>query len=405
MSETNVIVEGRSLSKEFNGNVVLRDVSIRCEAGKAIALVGENGAGKSTLMNILTGSLTPTSGTVLVDGKEVHFTSPHQSKAMGLAFVHQELSLMEEMTVGENIMLGREPRHFGLIDSKTLHRQAEEILRDIGYEIDVHAIVSDIAPSDKQITEIAKAWAGKPRMMIFDEPTSSLNQAESVKLFRFIDRIKKNGVAVIMISHRMDDIFETCDYITVHVPQTPDTKNMINKDSIAKMKDGVRILNFARGGLVNSADVVAAIEAGKVAAYVTDFPSDDLLGVDGVIAIPHLGASTPESEDNCARMAADELMAYLSDGNIINSVNFPALSSPRAAGCSRVCVFHKNIPSMLSQVTKLLSDKGVNIENMQSKSRKDVAYTVLDCAGQVGQDALESLVDSEGIIRIRVISA
>ena len=203
----------------------------------------------------------------------------------------------------------------------------------------------------------------------------------------------------------LDDIFETCDYITVHVPQTPDTKNMITKDSIAKMKDGVRILNFARGGLVNSADVVAAIEAGKVAAYVTDFPSDDLLGVDGVIAIPHLGASTPESEDNCARMAADELMAYLSDGNIINSVNFPALSSPRAAGCSRVCVFHKNIPSMLSQVTKLLSDKGVNIENMQSKSRKDVAYTVLDCAGQVGQDALESLVDSEGIIRIRVISA
>lgn len=108
-------------------------------------------------------------------------------------------------------MLGTRPRHFGLIDSKTLHRQAEEILRDIGYEIDVHAIVSDIAPSDKQITEIAKAWAGKPRMMIFDEPTSSLNQAESVKLFRFIDRIKKNGVAVIMISHRMDDIFETCD--------------------------------------------------------------------------------------------------------------------------------------------------------------------------------------------------
>ena len=203
----------------------------------------------------------------------------------------------------------------------------------------------------------------------------------------------------------LDDIFETCDYITVHVPQTPDTKNMMNKDSIAKMKDGVRILNFARGGLVNSADVVAAIEAGKIAAYVTDFPSDDLLGIDGIIAIPHLGASTPESEDNCARMAADELMAYLSDGNIINSVNFPALSSPRAAGCSRVCVFHKNIPSMLSQVTKLLSDKGVNIENMQSKSRKDVAYTVLDCAGQVGQDALESLVDSEGIIRIRVISA
>lgn len=203
----------------------------------------------------------------------------------------------------------------------------------------------------------------------------------------------------------LDDIYESCDYITVHVPQTPDTKNMINKDSIAKMKDGVRILNFARGGLVNSADMVAAVEAGKVSVYVTDFPSDDLLGVDGVIAIPHLGASTPESEDNCARMAADELMAYLSDGNIINSVNFPSLSSPRAVGCARVCVFHKNIPSMLSQVTKLLSDNGVNIENMQSKSRKDVAYTVLDCSGQLSQDTLASLVDSEGIIRIRVIPA
>ena len=203
----------------------------------------------------------------------------------------------------------------------------------------------------------------------------------------------------------LDDIYESCDYITVHVPQTPDTKNMINKDSIAKMKDGVRILNFARGGLVNSADMVAAVEAGKVSVYVTDFPSDDLLGVDRVIAIPHLGASTPESEDNCARMAADELMAYLSDGNIINSVNFPSLSSPRAVGCARVCVFHKNIPSMLSQVTKLLSDNGVNIENMQSKSRKDVAYTVLDCSGQLSQDTLASLVDSEGIIRIRVIPA
>ena len=215
------------------------------------------------------------------------------------------------------------------------------------------------------------------------------------------DEVEAQGLYV----DTLDELYAQADVISLYVPGVPANDKMINAESIAKMKDGVRILNFARGGLVNSADVVAAIEAGKVAAYVTDFPSDDLLGIDGVIAIPHLGASTPESEDNCARMAADELMAYLSDGNIINSVNFPALSSPRAAGCSRVCVFHKNIPSMLSQVTKLLSDKGVNIENMQSKSRKDVAYTVLDCAGQVGQDALESLVDSEGIIRIRVISA
>lgn len=211
MNKTNVIVEGRALSKAFNGNVVLKDVSIQCETGKAIALVGENGAGKSTLMNILTGSLEPTSGEVFVDGEKVHLTSPRQSEALGIAFVHQELSLMEEMTVGENIMLGREPRRMGLIDQKALHSQAKAVLEDIGYSIDVHRMVCDIAPSDKQITEIAKAWAGKPRMMIFDEPTSSLNQAESLKLFAFIDRLKQEHVAVVMISHRMDDIFATCD--------------------------------------------------------------------------------------------------------------------------------------------------------------------------------------------------
>lgn len=205
------IVEGRNLSKEFNGNVVLRDVSISCEAGKAIALVGENGAGKSTLMNIISGSLTPSAGTVLVDGKEVRFSSPEQAKRLGIAFVHQELSLMEEMTVGENIMLGREPKKGGLINQKRLHQEAEKVLRDVGYQINVHSIVSDLTPAEKQMTEIAKAWAGSPRVMIFDEPTSSLNNTESRTLFSFIDRIKQQGIAVILISHRMDDIFETCD--------------------------------------------------------------------------------------------------------------------------------------------------------------------------------------------------
>ena len=211
MSETQIIVEGKALSKEFNGNTVLKNASIRCEAGKAVALVGENGAGKSTLMNIISGGLAPTSGTVEVDGCPVRFTSPLQARAMGIAFVHQELSLMEEMTVGENILLGREPRRHGLIDQKELHSQAAGILTDIGYDIPVHGIVADLAPSDRQITEIAKAWAGSPRVIIFDEPTSSLNQAESQKLFAFIARIKQAGVAVVMISHRMDDIFATCD--------------------------------------------------------------------------------------------------------------------------------------------------------------------------------------------------
>lgn len=211
MSERQIIVEGKSLSKEFNGNVVLKNVSICCEAGKAIALVGENGAGKSTLMNIISGGLTPTSGTVEVDGRPVSFSSPQQAAKMGIAFVHQELSLMEEMTVGENILLGREPHKGGLINQNALHEQAAAVLADIGYHIDVRRMVCDLAPSDKQVAEIAKAWAGKPRVIIFDEPTSSLNQAESKKLFSFIDRIKKDGVAVILISHRMDDIFETCD--------------------------------------------------------------------------------------------------------------------------------------------------------------------------------------------------
>lgn len=211
MSEAHCIVEGKNLSRQFNGNVVLKDVSIRCLEGQAIALVGENGAGKSTLMNIISGGLQPSGGTVEVDGKPVHFTSSQQARNKGIAFVHQELSLMEEMTVGENIMLGREPRRHGLIDQKALHRQAQEVLEQIGFSVDVYSIVSTLSPAARQITEIAKAWAGAPRMVIFDEPTSSLNQAESRILFAFIERIKKQGKAVVLISHRMDDIFATCD--------------------------------------------------------------------------------------------------------------------------------------------------------------------------------------------------
>lgn len=195
----------------------------------------------------------------------------------------------------------------------------------------------------------------------------------------------------------LDDIFENSDYITLHVPLTPDTKGVIGKENIAKMKDRVRILNFARGDLADNEAVLAAVAEGKIAKYVTDFAAPELLGVDGVIVTPHLGASTPESEDNCAKMAADEIKDYLENGNIKNSVTLPAVSMPRGAG-SRICVIHKNVPNMINSVTSALA--GANIENMQSKSRKDYAYTILDVTGDFDDAAVEAI---DGVIKVRVI--
>jgi Phosphoglycerate dehydrogenase and related dehydrogenases len=201
----------------------------------------------------------------------------------------------------------------------------------------------------------------------------------------------------------LDEIYAACDYITVHVPLTPDTKNMICAESIAKMKDGVRILNFARGELVNSADILTALDSGKVSAYATDFPNDELIGADGVIAIPHLGASTPESEDNCAVMAASELIDYLENGNIHNSVNLPAVSMPRDPSSARICIVHRNVPNTISLLSGALADKGINIENMQSKSKKDYAYTILDVTGEVMDSASENIEKLPEIIKVRII--
>ena len=200
----------------------------------------------------------------------------------------------------------------------------------------------------------------------------------------------------------INEIFAECDYITIHVPLTDSTKNLINKDSIAKMKDGVRILNFSRAALVNSTDLKAALEAGKVAAYVTDFPTEDVLDVDGIIAIPHLGASTPESEENCATMAAKELIDYIENGNIVNSVNLPETTMPRS-GKNRVCVIHKNIPTILTKITGVISDDNINIENLLNKSRGDYAYTMLDI-DDADIATLQSEIEAiEGIIRVRII--
>ena len=200
----------------------------------------------------------------------------------------------------------------------------------------------------------------------------------------------------------INEIFEKCDYITVHVPLTDGTKNLVNADSIAKMKNGVRILNFARGGLVDNEALKAALESGKVAAYVTDFPSDDILDVDGVIAIPHLGASTPESEDNCAGMAAKELIDYIENGNIVNSVNLPEITMPRS-GENRVCVIHKNIPNMLTAITGIFAEDNVNIENLLNKSRGDYAYTMLDIDKADVSSVTEKISAISGVIRVRVI--
>ncbi len=200
----------------------------------------------------------------------------------------------------------------------------------------------------------------------------------------------------------LEDIYPNCDYISVHVPLTPDTTGMIGADAIATMKDGVRILNFARAGLVNSEAMLAALENGKVASYVVDFPTDEMLGVPGVVAIPHLGASTPESEDNCAVMAADQMKDYLENGNIVNSVNFPEMKVPRC-GTARICVLHKNVKNMLAQISNVVSSQGVNIDSMTSKSRKDYAYTILDVEGAVGDAALQTIKGIENVIRVRVL--
>ena len=199
-----------------------------------------------------------------------------------------------------------------------------------------------------------------------------------------------------------EDVFKVADYVTLHVPATKDTKGMICESSLSLMKDGVRIINLARADLVNAADVKAALASGKVAAYVTDFPTEETVGVDGIVAIPHLGASTEESEDNCAVMAAMELDDYLRFGNIKNSVNFPNLVMPMS-GDKRVCVLHANVPNIISQITAILGETGANIENMTNKSKGDNAYTVVDVTGALADGTEEKLSAIDGVARVRVI--
>ncbi|MCI5816728.1 phosphoglycerate dehydrogenase [Ruminococcus sp.] len=206
----------------------------------------------------------------------------------------------------------------------------------------------------------------------------------------------------VQVAKSADEVLAAADYLTIHVPYNADTKGFINAEAIAKMKDGARVLNFARGELVNDADMIAALESGKIACYVTDFPNANTIGVKNIIAIPHLGASTPESEDNCAMMAADELVAYLEQGNIINSVNFP--NAEMHANGTKLCVLHKNVPTIIAQITAALGDAGKNIDNMVNASKKDNAYTMIDVAGDVADSIVDAVKAIEGVIRVRVIA-
>ena len=206
----------------------------------------------------------------------------------------------------------------------------------------------------------------------------------------------------IKVVKELDTLYANADYVTLHLPYMEATKNTVNAAAIARMKDGVRIVNLARGGLVNDGDLIAALESGKVACYATDFPNNRLLAAPHVAALPHLGASTPESEDNCAVMAADELKDYLENGNIKNSVNFPNVIMERS-GVQRLCVIHRNVPAVIAQITTQLGADGVNVENLTNKSKGEYAYTMVDAGAVVDERSIENIRRVPGVIRMRVI--
>ncbi len=208
---------------------------------------------------------------------------------------------------------------------------------------------------------------------------------------------------VVHKASNMDELLEKSDYISVHVPLMDETKGMINTDLIDKMKDGVRILNFSRGELVDDDAIESALKSGKVSRYVTDFPNERTIEMDGVIAIPHLGASTPESETNCAKMAVAQLKDYLENGNICNSVNYPAADLGVCNSIARLSVLHKNIPNMVGQITSVLANANLNITDMLNKSKNGNAYTLLDLEDVVTESVVAKLKAIEGVLKVRVI--
>lgn len=201
----------------------------------------------------------------------------------------------------------------------------------------------------------------------------------------------------------LEALLRQSDYITLHIPLTENTQNFINQQKLALMKEGVRILNFARAGLTNTSDILQAIEQKQVAYFVTDFPSSALIGNPNVIAFPHLGASTPESEKNCAVMAVEQLLDYIENGNIRNSVNFPMANLPRTGG-PRLAVVNQNIPAMVGQITKVLADQSINISDMLNLHRGDIAYTIIDLDDGIQKSQLQKLEEIEGVLMLRYLT-
>ena len=201
----------------------------------------------------------------------------------------------------------------------------------------------------------------------------------------------------------LETLLKEVDYLTIHVPLLESTKGMYNAEKFAMMKKGIKIINLARGGLVNNKDIKEALKDGKVGCYITDFPSADILGIDGVIAIPHLGASTQESEDNCAIMASLEIKEFLETGNIKNSVNFPNCELPKKDDRKRIIIANKNIPNMISIITTLLAENSINIQNMINKSKNDLAYNIIDTSSKVSNNILDKIKNIEGVLMTRVI--
>lgn len=239
---------------------------------------------------------------------------------------------------------------------------------------------------------VANAAAGLRMNVIGYDPYMSVKHA--LKLSREVTWVE--GIQLLL---------QQADYVTINIPLTPETKGYINKDKFAMMKDGVKIMNFARGGLVDNNDLKEAITSGKVSSYVTDFPDEECLKMDNVISIPHLGASTKESETNCAIMAVEQVKDYLENGNIKNSVNFPAADMERNDSC-RIIIANRNVPNMVSQISSILASKGLNIDHMLNRKHDDIAYNIIDLDRKSIDDSIkEELLSVEGIFMVRILKA
>ncbi len=208
----------------------------------------------------------------------------------------------------------------------------------------------------------------------------------------------------IAIVDDLKDLYPKCDYISIHVPAMDSTKGMINDEAFAQMKDGVIFLNYSRDKLMDDDALEKALSSGKVKKYITDFTDDRVINFENTIVLPHLGASSAEAEDNCASMAVDQMMDYMENGNIVNSVNFPECNlGPIAAGTQRACIIHKNVPTILGQITGIFADLGINVENMTSKSKGDFAYTLVEASGEISEADLKQKLAAEEYISVRVV--